>query len=230
MAHTHFDVPLDQFKEWPKIPRLRGPMVVTEKVDGNPAQVTIRLLGKGDTWMLRTDLDTVVTIDNADSFAVRAGARRRWVAPGREDVFGFAQWTRGHARQLVEQLGVGRHYGEWYGAGIQRTYGLDHRRWALFNTKRWMTNRSVLADPIIALQREGVAVDVVPILYAGQWSSQAVEECLEDLRVHGSLLAASSGWSAEGVVVYHATSHHLYKVHLSHEPVPQVPVDAAGPF
>jgi len=50
-----------------------------------------------------------------------------------EDNFGFAQWVNKNAEQLVLDLGVGYHFGEWWGIGINRGYGLDHRRFSLFN-------------------------------------------------------------------------------------------------
>ena len=31
----------------------------------------------------------------------------------------------------------GRHFGEWWGSGIQRGYGLDEKTFSLFNAYRW---------------------------------------------------------------------------------------------
>ncbi|MGR6999960.1 hypothetical protein ACU686_20760 [Yinghuangia aomiensis] len=69
-------------------------------------------------------------------FLIRAGSRSRWIHPG-DDNYGFASWVRDNAEELAAGLGVGAHYGEWYGRRIQRGYGLTDRAFALFNAARW---------------------------------------------------------------------------------------------
>ena len=66
----------DTFPAFPKIPRLRRAIVVTEKIDGTNA---------------------LVSIDEAG--VVRAGSRSRWITP-EADNFGFAAWVAKHAEEL----------------------------------------------------------------------------------------------------------------------------------
>lgn len=48
------------------------------------------------------------------------------------DNFGFCKWVNGNKNDLLK-LGVGYHFGEWWGQGIQRNYRLTERRFSLFN-------------------------------------------------------------------------------------------------
>jgi hypothetical protein len=89
------------------------------------------------------------------------------------------------------KLGVGSHFGEWWGEGIQRKYGLTEKRFSLFNTARW-------SDPLV----RPACCGVVPVLYQGIFSTEKVVECLESLRTNGSV-AAPGFMSPEGVVCYH---------------------------
>ncbi len=99
-----------EFKKFPSINRLTGPIIVTEKIDGTNACVVINEEG----W-------------------VRAQSRTRFITP-QSDNFGFANWVYKYEEELRTILGVGYHYGEWWGKGIQRSYGLSDRKFSLFNT------------------------------------------------------------------------------------------------
>ena len=101
-----------EFQEFPKLARLSREVIITEKIDGTNAQIYI---------------------DDAQN--IMAGSRTRWISP-EADNFGFAAWARAHRDELLT-LGPGRHFGEWWGVGIQRGYGLSERRFSLFNTQRW---------------------------------------------------------------------------------------------
>lgn len=173
---------VSDFVEFPKIARLSREIVITEKIDGTNAQVFVSEDGK-----------------------VRAGSRNRWITPD-EDNFGFAAWVRDHAAEL-RQLGPGRHFGEWWGSGIQRRYGLSEKRFSLFNTSRW------------ALERPSCC-DVVPILYLGQFSTQAVDDAINDLRQNGS--RASHGFmKPEGVIVFHIAGNVGFKKTLERDEEPK---------
>lgn len=103
-----------EFIPFPKIARLNREVVVTEKIDGTNASVYV-----------------------GDDFAtVLAGSRTKWITP-EADNFGFARWVKEHEDELRVGLGPGTHYGEWWGAGIQRRYGLSEKRFSLFNVARW---------------------------------------------------------------------------------------------
>lgn len=172
------------FEPFPKIPRLRRSIVVTEKIDGTNAQVH-------------------VTSDGA----IYAGSRTRWITP-EEDNYGFARWVQEHKDELVSGLGPGTHYGEWWGAGIQRRYGLQEKRFSLFNTARWKDGH-----------RPSVC-SVVPVLYAGEYSDSAIQDCLDKLKADGSV-AATGFMQPEGVVVYMSASGTLHKVLLENDGVPK---------
>jgi hypothetical protein len=167
------------FEAFPKIPRLKRGVVITEKIDGSNAQIGITDDGK-----------------------VFAGSRSRWLQPGKEtDNFGFAAWVEANKEDLLT-LGPGRHFGEWWGAGIQRRYGLTEKRFSLFNSGRW-SNGAHCQRP--------ACCDVVPVLFAGDFSSTIVDEVVARLKANGS--AAQPGFmQPEGVVVYLPASGHLYKV------------------
>lgn len=195
MDASHFE-----FVAWPKIPRLKaGGVTITEKLDGTNAQIFITRLGEGDLWVTPDKYCTLtVPVEPGVFYVVQAGSRSRWIGPNDmygkgSDNYGFAAWVWMHADVLVRGLGVGRHYGEWYGQGIQRAYGLDEKRFALFNTGRWGEHNPPPA-----------CCEVVPVLASGVEPGD-VEYQMARLCIHGS--AAVPGFtSPEGVVVYnHAT-------------------------
>src|SRR3990167_9351566 len=105
-----------EFRPFSKIARLSREIVITEKIDGT---------------------NGVIAIGDDGEFAV--GSRSRWITPD-ADNFGFAKWAYTHEAELRE-LGAGFHYGEWWGQGIQRGYGLKEKRFSLFNVKRWKDTR-----------------------------------------------------------------------------------------
>lgn len=175
------------FEAFPKIPRLRREVCITEKIDGTNAQVAIT--ADGDVF---------------------AGSRTRWITPG-ADNFGFAAWVEANKSELLK-LGPGRHYGEWYGAGIQRRYGLTEKRFALFNSGRWAEHVGTDAFPS--------CVGVVPVLYVGVFSDRAIADALEDLRVNGSR-AVPGFMQPEGVVAYMSASRTLHKVLLEGDELPK---------
>jgi hypothetical protein len=169
---------LPAFEEFPKIPRLRRGCVITEKIDGTNAGVFIA----------------------EDGLTVHASSRTRWITP-EDDNFGFAAWVKEHAGELLT-LGPGMHFGEWWGAGIQRRYGLDHKRFSLFNTSRWGGSKAGTRP---------ACCDVVPVIRGCEFSDQAITETLDALRTNGSL--ASPGFMRpEGIVVYHPASKGMFKV------------------
>ena len=189
-----------EFVAWPKIPRLGAPKItITEKIDGTNAQINITLWDTSDLAPVSDFLAKSLDIDDA-RWVIQAGSRNRWVSPD-EDNFGFAAWVWDHAAELISGLGEGRHYGEWYGAGIQRRYGLAEKRFALFNASRWG-----YAYP------PPKCCHVVPII-PGEYST--VDEAMETLHSHGSF--ASPGYmNPEGVVMWDATTRTLVKKTFDH--------------
>lgn len=167
------------FEPFPKLPRWKRDVIITEKLDGTNAQV-------------------IVTRDGR----VGAASRNRLITP-EEDNFGFAAWVQANADEL-RKLGPGRHFGEWYGRGIQRGYGLDTRRFALFNAGRWRAHE--LPTDV---------VEVVPVLYSSH-DHNVVAYAMEELRLNGSL-AVPGYMNPEGIVIYHTASRQSYKMTFEHD-------------
>lgn len=161
-----------EFREFRKIPRLNREVVVTEKIDGTNGCVVVTEEG-----------------------IVSAQSRSRIITP-ETDNFGFAGWVHKHRGQLAE-LGPGYHYGEWWGVGIQRGYGLTERRFSLFNVSRWTVARPVCCD-------------VVPVLYRGMSLNDGVNVALHALRERGSI-AAPGFMKPEGVIAYHTAGNLYFK-------------------
>jgi hypothetical protein len=174
---------MTDFVPFPKIARLSREIIVTEKIDGTNSQIFI-----GDDGVLR------------------AGSRNRWLTVA-DDNFGFARWVADNAEELA-QLGPGRHFGEWWGSGIQRRYGLTgaDKRFSLFNVARWGEERPVCCN-------------VVPLLYRGEFNQDAIDASLEELRNLGSR-AAPGFMRPEGVIVFHVAANIGFKKTLEkdHEP------------
>jgi hypothetical protein len=103
---------VSEFTAFNKISRLSRDCVVTEKIDGTNASITI-----------------------TDEGEFLIGSRTRWITPD-DDNFGFAKWATANKEELMK-LGPGQHFGEWWGLGIQRGYGQTVKRFSLFNTSRW---------------------------------------------------------------------------------------------
>lgn len=181
MSFSSAGSPLPEFRAFSKIPRWSREVVITEKIDGTNAIVHIS-----------EDCDTVT-----------AGSRTRWLT-GHDDNFGFAAWVAAHAEEL-KSLGPGYHYGEWWGPGIQRGYGLKERKWSLFNVSRWGPGGK---DE----DKKPTCCDVVPVIIRATNDNIGVvlEWSLAKLEFAGSI--ASPGFMRpEGIVLYHVASGHLYK-------------------
>ncbi len=162
---------MDDFVEFGKIARWSREVIVTEKIDGTNAQV-------------------VVCEDG-----VTAGSRNRYLTP-ENDNYGFAKWVKENEEQL-RWLGPGRHFGEWWGPGIQRRYGTAEKRFSLFNVSRHESVRPPCCH-------------VVPVLWRGNMDDMNVAEIMEDLLRNGSV--ASPGFMRpEGIVIYHVASRTLFK-------------------
>lgn len=134
-----------EFVEFGKIPRLNREIIITEKIDGTNAQILIdRVQTEARAGLEPVGDELAVVRDEPEgvTYAVYAGSRNRWLRPGegkdaKNDNFGFAAWVMHSAGPLVDLLGPGRHFGEWWGRKIGRTYGLDRRRFSLFNVSRY---------------------------------------------------------------------------------------------
>jgi len=173
-----------EFVGFSKIARLSRDAVITEKIDGTNAQVYV---------------------PEDPSEPLLAGFRNRWITP-EADNDGFAKWVADNAEEL-RQLGHGRHFGEWWGQGINRGYDLKEKRFSLFNVHRWGEARPACCH-------------VVPVLYRGPFDVGIVDSMLEHLRKFGSY--AALGFSdPEGVVVFHTAANMMFKKTLKNDEQPK---------
>ena len=175
-------VQMIEFREFPKIPRMFRECVITEKIDGTNAQV-------------------IVTEDGR----VAAASRSRLITP-EADNFGFAAWVRDNQDEL-RTLGPGHHYGEWWGRGIQRGYGLNERRFSLFNVARWEADRPACCH-------------VVPVLYRGEFCTEVVKSTIDLLNAVGSA-AATDFMKPEGVIVWHEAARQMFKITCEKDEAPK---------
>lgn len=132
-----------EFQPFQKIPRLSRECVITEKLDGTNASIYI-----------------------GDDGEFLIGSRTRWITPD-DDNYGFARWAHENKDELLK-LGAGHHFGEWWGAGVQRRYGLAEKRFSLFNTHRWSD----------ALGARPACCSVVPVLFQGIFIGNYIHDSL----------------------------------------------------
>lgn len=195
-----------EFEKFQKIPRYKRNIVITEKLDGTNAQVAIQMAAPWEGDLVTSPKSLATIVHDGTLYNVFAGSRNRWLTVG-DDNYGFAKWVYEHAHELVVGLGEGRHYGEWWGQGIQRRYGLDHKRFSLFNTGRWDGFCGKDANKLPE------CCHVVPLLYSGPHYGEVIEETLAEMRKYGST-AVTGFMDPEGIVVYHTAGRNLYKVTL----------------
>lgn len=196
-----------EFLPFPKIPRLKREICVTEKIDGTNAQVHIRPIDS--TTALEFGIDTQITLPDGRPALLRAGSRNRWLpnSPDGNDNYGFGAWTYFNAHELAK-LGEGQHFGEWWGLGIGRGYRMTEKRFSLFNVHRWADGR----------QPRPACCHVVPTLGWGDWT--LADECLARLREHGSV-AAPGCMNPEGIIIYHGASKSYFKATLDKDDLPK---------
>lgn len=162
-----------EFKAFPSIARFSREIIITEKIDGTNANITITEGGQFLT-----------------------ASRTRWITP-EDDNFGFSRWAHENKEELIK-LGVGSHFGEWWGQGIQRAYGLKERRFSLFNVGRW----NECNKPSCCY--------VIPVLFKGDFDTSIIMNHMELLGKNGSV-AAPGFVEPEGIVIYHTQANSLFK-------------------
>lgn len=172
---------IPEFQAFPKTVRLYRDSLVTEKIDGTNACVIVNEHG------------------------VFAQSRKRIITPD-VDNFGFARWVSEHEDEL-QTLGEGYHFGEWYGSGIQRGYGLSEKRFALFNAARWADERPACCE-------------TVPVLARFTFDTHVVQQALAQLREEGSQ-AVPGYMNPEGVIVWHNAGRVAFKVLLEGDDLPK---------
>jgi hypothetical protein len=174
-----------EFVEFPKISRLSRECVITEKIDGT---------------------NGCICIGEDGSFQV--GSRTRWLTVETGDNHGFLLWALTNKDELMK-LGPGTHFGEWWGSGIQRGYGLvkGEKRFSLFNVHRWADDRPACCH-------------VVPTLFRGMFDTITVQNCITALQSTGSI--ASPGFMRpEGIVIFHTAGGYLFKKTIEKDEQPK---------
>jgi hypothetical protein len=184
---------MTEFEGFPKIPRFSRPCVITEKIDGTNGQIY---------W-------------NETCTLMLVGSRSRWITTD-NDNHGFARWASDHVEEL-KTLGPGRHFGEWWGQGIQRNYGLKEKRFSLFNVRRWAPYGT--EPKLISVDDKGVekwqdiapaCCYIVPVIATGEFGTQIVIDSIANLMVGGSY-AVPGFLNPEGIIIFHSSGNLLFK-------------------
>jgi len=188
---------LPDFVGFPHIARLNRNIVITEKIDGTNSQIYIE----------------------EDGVTMHVGSRTRWLS-ATTDNFGFWRWADKYRNELLT-LGPGHHFGEWWGSKIQRRYGLvdGERRFSLFNVYLWGETEIDRQCNVLNNARPPCC-DVVPTLYQGPFSADAIQCALDHLRVKGSM-AAPGFARPEGIIIYHEAAKTMFKVTLENDGSPK---------
>jgi hypothetical protein len=192
-----------EFTPWPSIARLHRDTVITEKIDGSNSAVVIYQIPDGEEFPDNALYEVKDETQPFDTYYAIAAQSRKRIITVDDDNFGFAKWVRDHAKELFLALGEGTHFGEWWGSGIQRGYGLTkgEKRFSLFNTPRWR-------DSGVDQKLEGLGL--VPELYVGDFDTEVIKQVMADLHNNGSK-AAPGFMRPEGIVIYHTAARAAFK-------------------
>jgi hypothetical protein len=179
------------FQGFPKIARYSRLCTITEKIDGTNASIYIDDLGQ----------------------QFLTASRTKWITPT-DDNMGFSRWAHANKEELMK-LGPGHHFGEWWGAGIQRKYGQTQKRFSLFNTFLW-------SDPLV----RPACCDIVPVIYEGIFCQAAVDSAIHMLCTEGSF-AAPGFRNPEGICIYHQAAKIYFKKTIVGDEKPKGSTEAA---
>lgn len=146
---------MGEFKGWGSTTRENKNKTITEKIDGTNACVVI-YDGK-----------------------VSAQSRKRMITPD-DDNYGFARWVYDNAGVLMDTLGFGYHYGEWFGEGIQKNpLGIEGKRFALFHATKYTEANGYELNKVDGLE-------TVPLLHHGLCDAWTIPHTMENLSVFGT--------------------------------------------
>lgn len=142
-------------------------MTITQKIHGSNAQILI--------------------YEKDGAVDLTCGSRSRWIIP-EDDNYGFASFVHKHKEEFIDKLGIGRHFGEWAGKGINSGEGLSHKTFFLFNHVKFL-------DPPLPPN-----TSIVPVLYKGKMDMTAIDETMERLKTNGSYICPGY-MKPEGIVI-----------------------------
>ena len=180
-----------EFKAFPKIENIRKmEMVITQKIHGTNAQIYIqeRLFNLDFDKSIGTHVNPNVFLVDGKYYELRCGSRSRWIYPG-DDNYGFAAFVHQHKEEFIRKLGPGQHFGEWAGPGVNSGEGLTQKLFVLFDWWKYPAERELPPQ-----------TTVVPVLYKGEFSLEAIEQTMNDLKTQGSKLVPGF-MRPEGVVI-----------------------------
>lgn len=179
---------MGQFKGWGSTPRWHKGLTITEKIDGTNACIVIY------------------------NGQVKAQSRKRMITPD-DDNFGFAKWVYDNAGVLMDTLGFGYHYGEWFGEGIQKNpLGIEGKRFALFHATKYTEDNGYELNKVDGLE-------TVPLLFHGQANYRTIVDVIDNLHTFGTKVKGASApmgvpLKAEGIIVWHKETQQKYKILL----------------
>ena len=197
-----------KFEGFGKIPRLSRDCVITEKIDGTNAQVYILPVDDNVNLFDSFRAKGWEVIKNGDfHYGVIPASRNKHITINKDN-YGFANWVKDNAQELLK-LGVGRHFGEWWGKGIQRGYEAEGKTFSLFNVNRW-SNDDIRPK----------CCSVVPTLYEGMFDTNQIQYVIKKLELNGSV--CSSGFmQPEGIMIYHTASGKIFKKTIKDDASPK---------
>lgn len=174
-----------EFHEFPKITRFyEQDVCITEKIDGTNGLIYIGEEADGSGNL---------------SLVMKIGSRSRWITP-EDDNYGFARWCKENQEELWH-LGLGYHYGEWWGNGIQRKYAMAKKVFSLFNVHKWRANPDRPA-----------CCNVVPTLYVGPMTPEVVNTFSKPLeRSVAALEYGIEFTNPEGYMMYFTKAGKYFK-------------------
>ena len=147
-------------------------------VDAAEKYIAIHLANNKNPYLKSVE---VVPYSDKDSTLIETttevlvGSRTRWIAPG-DDNYGFAAFVYANKQEFIDKLGLGQHFGEWAGPGINSGEGLKEKTFVLFDF--WRYEGKVLPPQ----------TTIVPVLYKGKFDLSKIETVMEDLKTNGSKL------------------------------------------
>lgn len=159
---------MSDFKKFQKIEHIgKLFMTITQKIHGSNAQILI--------------------YEEDGKLELKTGCRTRWITP-EADNFGFSSFVHDNKSEFIEKLGLGRHFGEWAGPGINSGEGLKEKTLFLFNTFRY--EGKLLPS----------RVRIIPELHSGKFSHEVIDNIFNHLKTYGSK-AVEGYMSPEGIVI-----------------------------
>lgn len=190
------------FKPFPKIANIKDMQItVTQKIHGSNAQVFIEEVKDEEFFpdplvhslrqMTTAELPNTdgngMVVSDGKLYSLKTGSRTRWITP-LDDNYGFAAFVYANKQEFVEKLGVGQHFGEWAGPGINSGEGLSQKTFVLFDWWSFPPERPLPLQTC-----------VVPVLLQAKGDAD-LESIMDDLKANGSKLAPGF-MRPEGIVV-----------------------------